>query len=101
LMRHQLLTVLTIAREIAPAEIAEFLGALECIRVTALARLNAPVIDETDEMLDVHEAAVLLKRSECYVYRHKEKWSFAIQEGRNWRFSKRGIARYLARGTTP
>lgn len=67
---------LTVAQTVPREALADFLGALERIRVTALARLIAlaPTRDHPDELLDVKAASRVLGCSVDYLYHHHHRF---------------------------
>ncbi len=68
--------VLTTARDLPSQELPSFLGKLEEIRVTALARLQSPPpakITALDKLLPTAEAASRLGISVHYLRRHPEQ----------------------------
>jgi predicted DNA-binding transcriptional regulator AlpA len=52
---------------------------------------------EPDQLIDVNEAAGVLGVKVRYLYEHHDQFPFTRRIGRQLRFSKRGITRYLAR----
>jgi hypothetical protein len=64
----------------------------------APAAASAPQADESDTLLTTAEAAVMLRRSAKWLYRHAKTLPFARQlPGGGLLFSKQGIAKWLAR----
>ena len=98
-MRSELESVLTAARTLPTEELPEFLGEVEQIRVTALARISAPVIAQAtpDAPLNINEASARLGLSVSYLYRHASRFGFAKRVGRALRFSSNGIENYIRR----
>jgi|SRR5215469_10369944 len=98
-MRAELKTVLDTVRDLALEELPQLLGDLEVVRTTALMRLSCPPAHspEPDKLLDVNEAAERLGMSVKYLYRHEDQFPFRRREGRNLRFSSRGIEHYISR----
>ncbi len=96
-MRQELEFALAQARTLAPAELPRFLGDLEEVRLTALARLTAPTTDPvTEELLDVHEAARRLGCSADYLYHHHPQLPFTRRPaGRRLLFSSVGLQQYV------
>jgi excisionase family DNA binding protein len=96
-VRAELQHVLTAAKELPAEELPRLLGELEEIRCTAMARLAAPVSTplQSDELLDVDEAARRLGTSKDYLYRHHANLPFARRMGRSLRFSALGIEKYI------
>jgi hypothetical protein len=87
------------AQSLALDDLAQFLGELEQIRVTALARLSAPIAApaQPDERVDIAEAAKRLGVSTSYLYRNHKRFSFCKPEGRKLLFSARGIEQHIKR----
>jgi predicted DNA-binding transcriptional regulator AlpA len=97
-MRSELQPALHLAEKVSLEEVAAFLGELEQIRVTALARLSSPAAaSEPDELLDVGATAKRLGVSQDYLYRHQRKFPFARRIGRKLLFSSSGLSKFLAR----
>ena len=95
-MRAALQPAIELARTLVPDQLAEFLGELEIVRVTALARLAAPAVElPPDRNLDVREASKRLHVSQSYLYRHAERFPFLRKEGRKILFSSNGLEIYL------
>jgi excisionase family DNA binding protein len=95
-MRRELEPVLDLTRTLAPAELPAFLGELEQIRVTALARITTPPVEaRPDELLEVPEAAHRLGVSPDYLYRHSKRFPFTRRTGRKLLFSSAGLDAYL------
>jgi len=95
-MRTDLQTVLASVKEISPDDLPEFLGELEEIRVTALARLTAPAPPSLrDELIDVPSAAQRLGVSEDYLYRNHARFPFTRRMGKRLLFSSLGIDRHI------
>jgi len=88
-----------------PAELPALIGKLEEARARAWARLNqptAPIPAEPAEpvadarMVGIDEAAQRLGMSTSWLYRNAAKIPGATKpNGHNWRFSTRGIDKYL------
>lgn len=87
--------ILTLARELHPADVPEFLASLEHIRIVALGVLMRPAAAAPDELLDITEASRRLNVSENYLYRNSAKFRFARRIGRKLLFSSAGLAEYL------
>lgn len=51
-----------------------------------------------DRLLDVHEAAKKLGRSEDWLYRRARKLPFTRPDGRSLQFSEKGIEEYIQKG---
>jgi excisionase family DNA binding protein len=97
-MRRSLEPVLLEARTLPPDALAEFLGDLEQVRVTALARIAAPPVEvKPDRLLTVAEVADRLHLSRDYVYRRAKHFPFTVKDktGRALRFSSTGLDLYL------
>lgn len=96
-MRKDLEPVLKLARDLNVEHLPEFLGELEQVRVTAFARLAAPVLmqPQVDRLLEIDEAANLLGVSQDYLYRHHQEFSFTRREGRRLLFSLLGIQKHI------
>lgn len=89
--------------EMPASELPRALGQLRELEATALARLYAaPHISETsrqsEQLLDIAEAAKRLDVSEDYLYRHWKKLPFAHKFDWGLRFSARGIDDYIQHG---
>jgi hypothetical protein len=93
-MKGELQSLLALANDTPQAELPQFLGDLERIRVTAFVRLTKRT-DENDELLPVEAAAARLKVSVDYMYRHHAKFSFTRREGRKLLFSSAGLNAYM------
>jgi len=94
-MRHDLQSVLALAKTLLPEELPEFLGELEHVRVTALARITTPAVERLDELLDVEETARRMNVSTNYLYHAHRTLPFARRVGRKLLFSSRGLDSYL------
>ncbi len=96
-MRAELQLVLTAAKELPAEELPRLIGELEEIRCTAMARLtmHAPNAPQSDELLDVGQAAHRLGISKDYLYRHHARLPFTRHIGRGLRFSALGIEKYI------
>jgi excisionase family DNA binding protein len=95
-MRNELQTVLMAARELPAGELPCFLGELEEIRCTAMARLTTPAaVQRPDELLTVEQAAERLGVSANYLYRNHSRLPFVRRMGRTLRFSSLGIDEYI------
>lgn len=96
-MRNELQPMLIAARELPVGELPRLLGELEEIRVTALARLTAhePVPQQSDELLDIAEAARRLGVSRDFLYRNQRDFPFSRRLGRRLLFSARGVDNYI------
>jgi excisionase family DNA binding protein len=96
-MRNELETVLKSVTGLPAEQLPELLGELEQIRCTAMARLAVPppVAPQSDELLDVYEAARRLGTSKDYLYRHHARLPFTRRMGRSLRFSALGIEKYI------
>jgi hypothetical protein len=99
-LRDELQIALRLARELPPEQLPSFLGQIEEIRCTAMARLTAPITAETsgtEELITIEEASLKLGVSADYLYRHKNEYSFTRRIGRKLLFSSVGIDRYIRR----
>jgi len=97
-MRPELQPALTLAKTLAPEELPELLGALETIRIIALARITTPAAEaRPDESLTVEQAGKRLGLSKSYLHHNWKKFKFARQEGRKILFSSNGLDSYLKR----
>lgn len=98
-MRDKLKAALEEARSLPLDDLPAFLGELEQVRVTALARLSAPVAAPAppDERVDIATAAKRLGVSTSYLYRNHKRLSFCKNEGRKLLFSARGIEQHIRR----
>ena len=95
---RRLEAALDLARTLPPAELPEFLGALETVRVTALARIVAPAVENRpDELLTVEQAAARLNVSENYLYRNSRRLPFTRRVGRKLLFSSAALDAFLKR----
>ena len=95
-MRRELEPLLNLAKTVPPADLPEFLGALEQVRCVAFARLATPAAESRpDESLTIEQASKRLGVSPDYLYRHWQQFKFARQEGRKILFSSNGIDAYL------
>jgi excisionase family DNA binding protein len=93
--------VLAAAQTVPRETLADFLGDLERVRVTALSRLIAQVPNEhpSDELLGVAEAARRLGVSRDYLYHNHRRFPFVCRVGRNLRFSAEGVEKYIQRAS--
>jgi hypothetical protein len=89
--------ILQQARTVPVETLPAFLGTLETIRITALARLHAPAttMRPNDELLDVNAAAGRLGVSPGYLYRHSTEFQFTRRIGKRLLFSSSGIETYI------
>lgn len=96
-MRKELESAYLLARNLPAADLPEFLGQLEAIRMTAFARLaiGASAPPAPDTLLNVSEAAKRLHCSPDYLYRHSGKLPFTRRMGSKLLFSSVGIDAYL------
>jgi len=91
-MREELKRGLELARILPAEELPEFLGDVEQVRITALARIASPAVEaRPDESLTIEQAHKRLGVSKDYLYRHWQKFRFARQEGRKILFSSNGL----------
>jgi predicted DNA-binding transcriptional regulator AlpA len=97
-MRNELQIVLTVARLLPADELPQFLGEIEEVRCTALARLVAPGPAQStgsDELLNIKEACRRLGVSKDYLYRHHTDFAFTRRVGRKLLFSRLGIEKHI------
>jgi len=95
-MRQELENALRLARELHREELPRLLGDLEEIRATATARLTTPSAPtEPDGLLDVNEAAGMLRVSTDYLYHNHKRYPFTWHIGERLLFSRAGIEKYL------
>jgi len=99
-MRDELQIALLSAQELPVGDLPRFLGELEEIRCTAMARLGAAPVSgpAPDALLDVNEAAERLGVSASYLYRNHGRFGFSRRVGRALRFSALGIQTHISRG---
>ena len=90
-------TVLHQAQSVPVETIPAFIGKLEFIKITALARLHAPAssVRPEDQLIDVDAAAARLSVSPGYLYRHHEQFQFTRRIGKRLLFSASGIESYI------
>jgi hypothetical protein len=93
-VRSELQSILELARSLPPARLPEFLGELETIRITALARIQ-PAKDE-DRTIDAQTAADALgiARSTFYKNHKARPYPFVSPEGGKLTASLAGLRRY-------
>jgi len=96
----------------SPAELPAIIGELEQAKAKAWARLSLPQHYPTDPpprhdsetpdaMVNIHEASKRLGMSVSWLYRNAARQPFAVRvNGHNWRFSTKGIDRYLRTRST-
>jgi excisionase family DNA binding protein len=95
-MRRELQLVLEEAHTLPADQLATFLGELETVRITALARITTPTVEAKEEcLLDVSEAANRMHCSRNYLYRHSRRLPFARRVGRKLLFSSNALDSYL------
>lgn len=86
--------MIRVARELPADELPRFLGEIEEVRCTAMARLTTPASPQisrsTDELLAIEEAS-RLGVSKDYLYRHHSDFTFTRCVGRKLLFSMLGI----------
>lgn len=98
MVRKELESGLVVAQNLSPGDLPQFLGELEEVRMTALARLiSLAPTPAPDMLLDVDQAAERLGVSRDYVYRNHHRYPFTRREGRSLLFSAQGIERYIRR----
>jgi len=101
-LKPLLLRCLEAARtELPPEELPDFLAEIERIKAVAWARLQAPVLAPSDQLLDVNEAARRLGISKTRLYRHQRQYPFTRHDGRRVLFSVLGIAAYIRQKEPP
>jgi hypothetical protein len=71
---------------------ATLVGALT---VAAAQQYDRPSAEEADVLLDIEAAARRLATSVDWLYRHNKTLPFVVRNGRQLRFSARGIDRYI------
>jgi excisionase family DNA binding protein len=95
-MRRELQPALEQARTLPTDQLAAFLGELETVRITALARITTPAVEaKQDSLLDVTEAAKRMHCSQDYLYRHSHRLPFARRVGRKLLFSSNALDSFL------
>ena len=95
-MRPELETILRLAGELSARDLPGFLGELETVRVTALARITSPKVKlEEDRLLDVTQAGARLGVSEGFLYKNHSRFGSTRRVGRTLRFSSKGIDAYI------
>jgi hypothetical protein len=67
---------------------------LGCLLLAGTPTLKAEDV-EPDRLLDVGAAAQRLRTTKDWLYRHARELPFTVRNGRQLRFSGRGIARYI------
>ena len=77
-----------------------FLAALAAIQPSLIARVGLGNRDtreqeEPDSLLKVQDAATRLETTDDWLYRNSKKLPFTIRNGRQLRFSSKGIDRYI------
>jgi hypothetical protein len=80
------------ARTLPPADLPDFLGRLEVVRITAMSRITSPV--ETNETLDAKETAKRLGISRAHFYNVYKKYPFVTHEGGKVVASASGLKKY-------
>jgi len=97
-MRNESQLLLMAAKELPLEDIPRFLGDLEEIRCTAMARLTAPAPAQprqADELLDITEAARRLGVSKDFLYHRHREYPFTRRVGRRLLFSALEIDKYI------
>jgi len=95
-MRNELEPALALAKNLAPEQLPYFLGELEAVRVTALARIASPAVEtRPDQLVDVGSAATRLRCSKSFLYHNHRRFPFARRIGRRLLFSSAGLDSYL------
>jgi hypothetical protein len=95
-VRQELQSVMQLAATLPPDRLPEFLGELEAVRVTALARIQ-PAKDE-DETISAQIAADRLGIARSTFYRNQKRkpYSFVWREHGKVVASASGLAKYQA-----
>lgn len=90
------------ASDLPVEAIPAMLGTLECLRAALWARLTVPqgngqgqAQGDGDRLLTAKEAGGKLGRSEDGMYRHANEFPFTVRDGRQVRFSQKGIEKYI------
>jgi len=97
-MRQELENVLRLAKNLHSSELPEFLGELERVRITALARIISPTIEaRPDSLLTVDQTSKRMNVSADYLYRNARRLPFTRRVGRKLLFSSSGLDAYLRR----
>jgi hypothetical protein len=97
-VRHELESALALAKTLPPEDLPAFLGAVEEIRVVALARIVAPAAPPSeDKLLDVEQTAARMNCSPEFLYRNHKKLPFTRRDrvGSKLLFSSAGLDAYL------
>jgi predicted DNA-binding transcriptional regulator AlpA len=96
-MRDEIQFAMKLAEVLPAAELPIFLGELEVVRCTAMARLTRSAAAQPVDvrMLDVAEASRMLGMSEDYLYRNWHDFPFAKKIGGRLLFSSVGIDRFV------
>jgi len=93
----------TRVEQASPTELPAIIGELETAKAKAWARLHLPVpvlapapepSTET-RMVGIEEAATYLRMSVSWTYRNAASIPLASKIGNRWRFSTRGLDKYL------
>src|SRR5215831_13996037 len=87
--------------ELPLEELPDSLAEIERIKALAWARLQAPVLAPSDQLLDVNEAARRLGISKTRLYRHQRQYPFTRHDGRRVLFSALGIDAYIQQKGPP
>lgn len=98
-VRPEFQSLLGVVEGLPPDELPRFIGEIEVIRCTALARLTAAVPQSTqvDHLLPIDQAASRLSVSKDYLYRHNRDFPFTRRIGRKLLFSSKGIEQHIKR----
>jgi predicted DNA-binding transcriptional regulator AlpA len=102
-VRSQLVTIGSL-HEMEATELTQALGEIELLRVQILARLNpartvavsAPVERLSEWKLTAKDVLTRLNVSRSWLYRSNHRLPFAKQLGRSWRYSEKGLERYMS-----
>ena len=91
----------TRVEQASPTELPALIGQLEQAKAHAWARLHLPVVAPVHEpggearMVGIEEAATYLRMSVSWTYRNAASIPLATKIGGRWRFSTRGLDKYL------
>src|ERR1700730_7096203 len=89
-----LLEAETAGLDLEVAELPQALGELERVKVRLTVRALSAT-DQTDGLLKVGPASVMLGISEDTLYRRAGQYPFTVRNGRELRFSRTGIQRHI------
>lgn len=89
-------TLLGAASHVPTEELPGFLGQLETIRITGMARLTAPTpVEPWDKLIGVGPAAERLGVSPDHLYHNSARFPFTRRVGRRLLFSSLGLDAYI------